>query len=593
MSVPRPELTLRAVLTGMALGALLTPCNVYSGLKIGWAFNMSIAAGLLGFGLWRIGEAVAAARPFGLLENNINQTAASAAATIISSGLAAPIPALTLLTGQTLAWPVLAFWLFVVSALGVVVAAGLRNQMVLRENLPFPAGVATAETIRDIHAHGAEAAARLRLLLGGALVAGGLKLVDALVLTLPRLAPPLTVPAAGLWRGLDPGGIAAGKLGFILDPSLLMLGFGAIIGLRAGLSLLLGAVLAWGVLGPALVARGWVPLDPAAAAASLFAPLVEWLLWPGVTLMVVAGLTSFALSMIRLLLRRRQRRMRAGETEPSRVPPILSRRAFALALAATLILAAAAEVGIFGIALWAALLAVLLSFVLATVAARVAGETGITPVGAMGKITQLTYGVLTPGDMAANLMTANVTGGAAGQCADLLHDLKTGQLIGATPRFQIVAQGIGVLTGSLIGSLVYLVLIPDPAAMLITPEWPAPAVATWKAVAEVLAGGVAAIPSGATAAMLLAATLGLALAIAEQVLPARVAKWLPSAPALGLAFVIPAWNALSLFLGALIAAVLHRLAPEWSRRRLITLAAGLVAGESIAGIAAAVASLLG
>lgn len=593
MSVPRPELTLRAVLTGMALGALLTPCNVYSGLKIGWAFNMSIAAGLLGFGLWRIGEAVAAARPFGLLENNINQTAASAAATIISSGLAAPIPALTLLTGQTLAWPVLAFWLFVVSALGVVVAAGLRNQMVLRENLPFPAGVATAETIRDIHAHGAEAAARLRLLLGGALVAGGLKLVDALVLTLPRLAPPLTVPAAGLWRGLDPGGIAAGKLGFILDPSLLMLGFGAIIGLRAGLSLLLGAVLAWGVLGPALVARGWVPLDPAAAAASLFAPLVEWLLWPGVTLMVVAGLTSFALSMIRLLLRRRQRRMRAGETEPSRVPPILSRRAFALALAATLILAAAAEVGIFGIALWAALLAVLLSFVLATVAARVAGETGITPVGAMGKITQLTYGVLTPGDMAANLMTANVTGGAAGQCADLLHDLKTGQLIGATPRFQIVAQGFGVLTGSLIGSLVYLVLIPDPAAMLITPEWPAPAVATWKAVAEVLAGGVAAIPSGATAAMLLAATLGLALAIAEQVLPARVAKWLPSAPALGLAFVIPAWNALSLFLGALIAAVLHRLAPEWSRRRLITLAAGLVAGESIAGIAAAVASLLG
>lgn len=600
MDVAPPELTLRAVLTGMALGALLTPCNVYSGLKIGWAFNMSIAAGLLSFGVWRMGEAVAATRPWTLLENNINQTAASSAASIISSGLAAPIPALTLLTGRVLPWPVLAFWLFAVSALGIVVAAGLRNQMLLRERLAFPAGVATAETIRDIHAHGREATARLKLLFGGALVSGGLKLVDALALALPRLAPPLTLPAAGpsvgLWRGLDPGGIAAGKLGFILDPSLLMLGFGAIIGLRAGLSLLLGAVLAWGVLGPWLLARGWVPPPEAAeAAASLFAPLVEWLLWPGVTLMVVAGLTSFAISMLRLILRRRRRGRSRDHTSEDQggVAPTLSRRAFAIGLAATLILAAAAEVSLFGIELWAAVVAVLLSFVLATVAARVSGETGITPVGAMGKITQLTYGVLTPGDMTANLMTANVTGGAAGQCADLLQDLKTGHLIGATPRFQIVAQGFGVLTGSLVGSLVYLILIPDPAAMLITPEWPAPAVATWMAVAEVLAAGLAAIPPGAVVAMVLAAILGVALAVAEQVLPARLARWLPSAPAFGLAFVLPAWNALSLFLGALIAAVLHRLAPDWSQRRLITLAAGLVAGESIAGVAAAVASLLG
>src|SRR3546814_14597983 len=84
---PAPELTIRAILTGMLIGAALTPCNVYSGLKIGWSFNMSIAAGLLSYGLWQLGGSRFGARPWGILENNINQTAASSAASIISGGL--------------------------------------------------------------------------------------------------------------------------------------------------------------------------------------------------------------------------------------------------------------------------------------------------------------------------------------------------------------------------------------------------------------------------------------------------------------------------------------------------------------------------
>src|SRR5690606_19512961 len=119
--------------------------------------------------------------------------------------------------------------------------------------------------------------------------------------------------------------------------------------------------------------------------------------------------------------------------------------------------------------------------------------------------------------------------------------------IGASPGRQIVAQTFGVLTGSLVGAFVYLLLIPDPRAMLITPEWPAPAVATWKAVAEVLAQGLGAIPEGAPPAMAVAAVLGLASGIAERVLPVSIARRLPSAPAVGLAFVIPAWTSFALF----------------------------------------------
>jgi len=129
--------------------------------------------------------------------------------------------------------------------------------------------------------------------------------------------------------------------------------------------------------------------------------------------------------------------------------------------------------------------------------------------------------------------------------------------------------------------------------MLITPEWPAPAVAVWKAVAEILAQGIAAIPPGAVTAMVVAAILGLALAVGERTMAPRLARWLPSAPAIGLAFVIPAWNSLSLFVGALGASLLARTASGWAKGGLIALAAGLVAGESLVGVALAALDLFG
>lgn len=575
------ELTLRALLTGIVLGAALTPCNVYTGLKIGWAFNMSIAAGLLGVGFWGLAHGMFGTPRMGLLENNISQTTTSSAASIISGGLVAPIPALTLLTGRTLEPPWLVLWVFAVSALGVVVAAGLRRRMIEVENLRFPAGVATAETMQQIHAQGpgadgAEITGRLRVLALGAVVSGAVKLATELTGAAARLAPPLALPAFGAMRGASPGGVSLHNLGFAFDPSLLMVGFGAIIGIRAGLSLLVGAVLAWGGLASLALARGWAV--PGAPDAAWFEPLVTWLLWPGVTLIVVASLVAFAISAGGVIPRLRSGEWRGGR--PLRIGYPVS-----LALATALVVGAATL--LFDIGVWEALLAVALSYVLAVVAARVTGETGITPIGALGKITQLTFGAVSPANVTTNLMTANVTGGAAGQCADLMQDLRTGQIVGATPLRQYVAQFVGVLTGSLAGVAVYLLLVPDPAGMLITPEWPAPAVATWKAVAEVLSGGIDAIPEGAVPAMGIAGVAGIALALGERLLPVRWARLLPSGPALGLAFVIPAWNSISLFLGALLALAIRAVAPHWAERKTLGLAAGLVAGESLIGVGVA------
>ena len=93
--------------------------------------------------------------------------------------------------------------------------------------------------------------------------------------------------------------------------------------------------------------------------------------------------------------------------------------------------------------------------------------------------------------------------------------------------------------------------------------------------------------------MAIAAVLGLILGAADRLLPEQAARFLPSAPAAGVAFVIPAWNSISLCLGAVIAGLAMRLRPGWTERYGTALAAGLVAGESLIGVGLALARMAG
>ena len=181
-------------------------------------------------------------------------------------------------------------------------------------------------------------------------------------------------------------------------------------------------------------------------------------------------------------------------------------------------------------------------------------------------------------------MAANVTGGAASQCADLMHDLKTGHMIGANPRFQFVAQIAGALSGALVGCAGYLILVPDPKNQLLTDQWPAPAVASWKAVAELFMRGLDALPPMAVQGMVLGGLAGIVLAVLEKVVPKAARNWVPSPTSLGLAFVIPAYNSISLFLGAMAGWALLRWVPGRSQRFLVVGASGLIAGESLLGV---------
>ncbi|MFK0091874.1 OPT family oligopeptide transporter [Pseudomonas sp. NPDC090592] len=563
------ELSLRAVLTGTVLGILLTPSNVYAGLKIGWSFNMSIIALLIGFALW---QGLAGRRKhqpaWTLHESNINQTVASAAASIVSGGLVAPIPAYTLLTGHQLDPVPMMAWVFSVSFLGIWIAWYLRPALLNDHGLKFPEGMATLETLQQIYNHGREAMARIKVLCSAALLSALVKWIDGFVWAIPRWAP---TPALE-------------RLTFTVDPSLMLVGFGSIIGIRVGLTLLLGAALAWGGLAPWLLEHALVVLAPNASGPQ-FAALVEWLLWPGVSLMVCATLASLSVRLFKVP-RRAPTSQRAPRAKVRFTPWPAAGLLLSMVLIVTL------QVLLFGIDGWMALLSIPLAVCLAVVAARVVGATGIAPIGAIGKLSQLSFGLIAPGQVAINLMSANTAGGAAGQSTDLMNDFKVGLAIGATPHKQLVAQCIGILMGSVVGVLVYRVLIPDPQALLLTEQWPAPAVATWKAVAQTLTQGLGALSLELRWAIVIGSAVGVLLGALDSLLPPRAARWLPSTAALGLAFILPASISLMMGLGAVVTWLVSCSWPSVTERFAITAAAGLIAGESIMGVGASFWAML-
>ena len=580
-TISQPQLTIRAVITGMVFGSILSLCNLYVGLKIGWGIGMSLTAALMAFGFWQILQQTGRCRGLSIFETNISQTAASAAASITAAGLIAPIPALTILTGQTMSWFTLVIWTFSVCMVGIVVSIGLRKQLIEVEDLPFPSGFTTAKTMQELYNHGRDAMVRLMLLGGTALIAAAIKFAEHF-----KYIKTITIPgwfAAKPGGGLEKAGLAGfapSNFGISLEPTLMMYGVGAIVGPRVGLSVLLGVVVSWGILAPYIFEAGWVL--PGAADASWFNSGLQWLLWPGVAIMVSASLTSFAFSWRSILNAFRPSRVPGASVEPG--SEVIPKKWFIASLVIVTAVSVILQAVLFGITPWVATFGVMLTFMLALVAARVSGEVNVTPVTAMGKVTQLTFALIAPANPTANLMAANVTGGSAALCADMMHDLKTGKMLGADPRPQYIAQICGALAGALVGCAGYLILIPDPANQLFTEQWPAPSVTAWMSVAQLFMDGLGALPVGAVAAMTVGACVGIILAVLEKLLPGKYRTFVPSGPSLGLAFLIAPGISFALFLGSMAALASSKLTPNWSTKFLIIAASGIIAGESLSGM---------
>lgn len=574
-------MTARAVISGMLIGALMCLSNLYVVLKTGWSLGVTITACILAFsffGLWRkaLGLCRVDSPAFGPLENNAMSSVASAAGYMTGGGNMAAMPALLMLTGirPDLVWMFL--WFLLISALGVFAAIPIKRQLINIEQLPFPTGTATAETINALHAHGAGGAKKAKLLGLSALVGAAVAWArDAKVSWLPGNLP----EHYGL--PFKVGGLPAGNWTLALDGGLLLIGAGALMSFRIGWSMLLGAIVTYGVLAPEMVARGVI-------SAAAYKPIVQWTLWSGAAILVSSGLMSFAFQWrmvarafneLSLLLKRKSPDTTADPMAAVECPTSWFPIGFILLSPPLVFLMR----HLFGIPVWAGMIAIPLAMLMGVIASRVTGETDVTPTKALGPVTQLIYGVLLPKQLIANLMSANVTGGVGLHAADLLTDLKSGYLLGANPRQQVYAQLFGVLAGAAIVVPAFNLLVPT-ADVLGSAAFPAPGVQVWAGVSKMLADGIGGLHPTARWGALFGLMLGTVLAIAERYAPAKAKPWIPAPSGLGIAMVIPASNSISMFIGASIAEALRRGLGQKGEDINLPASSGLIAGESLMGI---------
>ena len=577
------QLTWRAVLMGSVLGGVLSLTNLYIGLKAGWGFGVAITACILSYSLWTVIYKIGLAKsPMTILENNCMQSTASSAGYSTGGTLVSAFSAYIILNGESLSAPITLGWVFFLAILGVTMAVPMKRQMINVEQLRFPSGVAAAETLRALHSHG-EKGMRAAKALGFAGViaaldkfwAEGLGLVGKHWEHLTSAA--LLTSAHKSLLGENLFKVWSGRT-VVFSWDFIFVAAGAITGLRVCVTMFISGTLCWAVFVPVLQHQGVIT-------GSGFRDVVQWTLWGGTACMVSSGLLSFVLqwrSALRAFRSLGQMFSRGGKTDE--VEAIETPMAwFAIGQVVSLIALAWLAHASFAMPYWQSVVAVLLSFALAVVACRVTGETDTTPIGAMGKVTQLTFGALSPGNVNVNLMAANITAGAATSAADLLTDLKSGYLLGANPRKQFLAQFAGIFIGTLVTVFTFKALVPNAAA-LGTDQFPAPAAQTWAAVAKALSKGLGALEPLKVWCIVVGGALGIVLSVLPAIFP-KHQKHLPSAAAFGLAWVFHWYYSVLFLMGAIIAWWVEKKRPKLAEEFTFPVASGIIAGGSLMGVA--------
>jgi uncharacterized oligopeptide transporter (OPT) family protein len=583
------QLTPRAIVVGMLIGAVMCLSNIYVFFKTGWSMGVTLTACILA---WAVFKGLAAAKvtkePLGILENNALTTVASGAGFMTGGGNMAAFGALLMVTTDRPPSIPIIFWFAAIAALGVFAAIPIKRQLIDEEKLPFPTGTATAETLRSIH--GADAAGdvegskKARALAWAA----GFGAVIAFLRDAKAAWMPFNLPGA-LELPLTLAGKALKEWTLVLKTEVVLVAAGALMSFRTGWSLLLGGGLTYVFLAPALLESG-------AITGTGYKAIVAWTLWPGAAVLVGSGLTTFALdyksvlrsfSGLAAMLPGRAKTAQVQD-DPEECPAWWFPVGFLVLSPVVIFLMG----WLFHIPVWAGLIAVPLAVLMGFVAARVTGETDVTPTKALGPVTQLLYGVMTPGNLSGNIMSANVTGGIGLHAADLLTTLKTGKLLGASARQQARAQLFGVVAGAAVVVPAFNLIIPDPS-LLGGDAWPAPSCLVWAGVSKAFANGIGALPESARSAVWVGLVLGIALALAERLAPKSLKAFIPSPSGVGIAMVIPGSNAIAMFLGAAIAEGLRRTKPQLAERLVVPVSSGLIAGESLMGIVVALLVVAG
>lgn len=547
-----PQLTLRSALTGMALGGLLSVTNLYISARTGWLLGVGITSVVLSFAAWRALAKLRVGRDMTVLENNAVQSIATAAG-YMTAPLTSSLGAYTMVTGKFLPMYVAFLWMICMAALGILFAFPMKKRFINDDQLPFPEGMAAGVVMDSLHTSDAkEGLFKAKLLIGGGLLSSLVELLRSEKL-LRFVAGVRAIPAYYdeiLYRlGVTPKilGTSLADLTIRFDTSVIFVATGGLAGMRIGVSMLLGATVNYVVLAPILIQQGVIL--PGEGGHLGFWEITQWALWPGTACMTTASLYAFfsrpamLVNAARALFSRR------------RAPPRDALAHIELPIQASLV-----GVPVLGVLLalicylWLdvpmvmSLIAVPLVFVFSLIAVSVTAITSITPSSVLAQLTQLFYGVVAPGKLVTNLVTAGIASEVSANAANLLMDIKPGYMLGAKPRLQAIGHFLGAIAGVAIAVPVWYVLTSKDPARLGTTEFPMPAANSWKGVSEILMKGLSFLHPTAKAAVVVGAIAGVVFEAWKQITKDRFPI---SAIGFGLAFVLQFSDVLTIFLGGL------------------------------------------
>ncbi|AOH84134.1 peptide transporter [Sphingomonas panacis] len=593
---PLAELTFRGVILGGIITLFFTAANVYLGLKVGLTFATSIPAAVISMAILRL-------LPGGsILENNIVQTIASAAGTL--SAIIFVLPGLVMI-GWWQGFPYVQTALITATGgiLGVMFSVPLRRALVVDTDLPYPEGVAAAEVLEvgaGSREGGEESARGLKVLVVNSLASAGFAIATQTKI--------ITDTAATAFR------VGAGATGISGSLSFALLGVGHLVGISVGAAMGLGLVIGWFVLVPLMTAYHPMPGDVADWVGAIFKGQVRFFgagvigisaIW---TLLRIAGPV---LGGVRSALAASAAR-KGGETLAleERDLPILWVGAAALLTLLPIVwllwdvLAGGALSGSAVLLIAGALVFILVAgLMIAAVCGYMAGLIGASnsPVSGIGILAAIGSALLLvglfgqhPGEdttralIAYALIVTGIVFGVATISNDNLQDLKTGQLVGATPWKQQVALVIGVVFGSLIIPPVLNVLNTGIGFVGAPGAGPNALAAPQAGLISALAKGV--LSGDANWTMLgYGALAGVALIVLDELLGRLKLLRLPP---LGVALGI--YLPMSVILPTVTGSVVGFFYDRWARRsgnpevaeRMGTLTAtGLIVGESLWGVA--------
>jgi putative OPT family oligopeptide transporter len=594
------ELTIRSLVLGALITTVFTAANVYLGLKVGLTFASSIPAAVISMAI------LSAFKDSTILENNIVQTVASAAGTL--SAIIFVLPGLVIV-GWWTGFPFWESFLICLSGgvLGVVFTIPLRRALVTTSDLPYPEGVAAAEVLKvgsgtrgETKDDTGEAKEGLRAVILGSVASAGLAIVSA-----------TRIIAGGLSGVISLGGGAS--TGYDIAWSLALLGAGHLVGLSVGLAMLVGQIISWVIAVPILT-----HMQPAAAGVSLEAHTIG--IWRTQVRFLGAG--TIAVAAIYTLIRLAKPVVgglvstlvasRAAATSDDRdrdiSPPwIYALTAGCLIITAWLAFTFAKSTVLAPSALKLTLIAVpfvlIIGFVIAGVCGYMAGLIGASnsPISGVGILSivvaaSLVALAVTPtvdtrqALVAFALFITAIVFACATISNDNLQDLKTGQLVGASPMRQQIALIVGVAAGASVIPFVLNLLAraygfagaPNVNVIAANPL-PAPQATLISALAQGVIGG------HLEWKMLgIGALVGVGLVILDAVLGVMKKIRIPPL-AVGIGIYLPMSATFAVIVGAVIAHWYDGRSasmpnPARAQRLGTLVASGLIVGESIWGV---------